>query len=259
VFFDDYPAFVDREQKVAASAGRLNLRHLALIEDNRDILEGARVLDLASHDGRWSFAALQAGAGHVTGVEARESMVESADKIFADYGVPNDRYSFVAGDMFDVLGRERLRADVVMCFGFLYHTLRYGELLKAIRQTRAEYLLLDTRVITGDESLVQVKVNRALNPAHAAGDATTYRGRTLVGVPSLPALKGMLGLYDIEVEREFDWPALLARHGNPRLTGYSTDERVTLRCRVRPRAAGRRRAGRGDVAQRAAGRGEGRS
>jgi hypothetical protein len=146
-----------------------------------------------------------------------------------------------------------------MCFGFLYHTLRYGELFKAIRQTRPTYLILDTMVIIGDQPLMQLKVNRMFNPSHAAADRTTYRGQTLVGVPSLPALKVMLGMYDIEVEREYDWPALLARHGNPRLTGYSTNERVTLRCRVHPRVAGGRRAARRKVARRAARRGHGRS
>jgi Methyltransferase domain len=234
MFFDDYPVFAD-PGKTAAGSGRLNLRHVAIIEENRDILEGARVLDLASHDGRWSFAALQAGAEHVTGVEAREPLVESANKIFANYGVPDDHYSFVAGDMFDVLAGQRFRADVVMCLGFLYHTLRYGELFKAVRRIGPEYFILDTRVISGDERVVQLNVNRTDRQEHAAKDATSYRRRALVGRPSRPALQLMLDMYDIEVEREYDWSALLADHG-VRLNGYSSGERVTLRCRVRPRA-----------------------
>ena len=99
MFFDDYPAF-NETSRTAASPARLNLRHEAMIEPNRDILAGARVIDLASHDGRWSFAAHEAGAAHVTGVEARRPMVEAARRTFAGYGVPSDRYTFIRGDLF---------------------------------------------------------------------------------------------------------------------------------------------------------------
>ena len=39
----------------------MNERYEALIAINKDIFDGARVLDLASHDGRYSFAALKTG------------------------------------------------------------------------------------------------------------------------------------------------------------------------------------------------------
>ena len=53
MFVDEHDRFrVTR--RTAAAAARLNLRHEAMIAANRDILTGARVLDLASHDGRWS-------------------------------------------------------------------------------------------------------------------------------------------------------------------------------------------------------------
>jgi hypothetical protein len=51
MFFDDYPAFY-ASSRTAAFPARLGLRHRAIIERNRDVLAGARVLDLASHDGR---------------------------------------------------------------------------------------------------------------------------------------------------------------------------------------------------------------
>jgi hypothetical protein len=61
-FFDQFPRFYESSE-TATHPGRLNLRHQAMIGDNLDIFEGAKVLDIASHDGRWSFAALQAGRG----------------------------------------------------------------------------------------------------------------------------------------------------------------------------------------------------
>lgn len=68
MFFDDHPEFLETSS-TAAGKDRLNLRHVAIIEEHCKILSGSRVLDIASHDGRWSFAALQAGATHVTGIE----------------------------------------------------------------------------------------------------------------------------------------------------------------------------------------------
>ena len=69
-FFDDYPRFYSTS-KTGPSRHRLGARHRAIIEGNERLLVGRRVLDIASHDGRWSFAALKSGAAHVTGIEAR--------------------------------------------------------------------------------------------------------------------------------------------------------------------------------------------
>jgi hypothetical protein len=70
VFAEEYPRFMEVSELVPKPE-RMNERYEALFESNRDIFDGARVLDLASHDGRYSFAALKAGAVHVTGVEVR--------------------------------------------------------------------------------------------------------------------------------------------------------------------------------------------
>jgi hypothetical protein len=235
VFFDDYPLFYETSQ-TAAEASRLNLRHQAMIEHNAHLLKDARVLDLASHDGRWSFAALQAGAAHVTGVEARAELVENANRTFAEYAVSTDRYSFVQGDLFQVLARRDFDVDVVLCLGFVYHTLRYGELFRGIMAAKPEYCLIDTKVILGDEPLVRLNVNRTGVQSNAARDRTTHRRRAIAGWPSVPALRLMLDVYDLEVEEQFDWPALIAsRPDVPRrvISDYYTGNRVTLLCRSR--------------------------
>src|SRR5262245_34258311 len=101
--------------------GRLNLRHQVIFDDNREIFEGAHALAIASHDGRWTLAALDAGAKHVTGIEARADLVEHAQDNLAHYGVDDDRYDVLHGDVFEVLNgsEEELEADVVLCLGFL--------------------------------------------------------------------------------------------------------------------------------------------
>jgi hypothetical protein len=235
VFFDNYPAFLETSQ-TAATLSRLNLRHETMIEPNRDILAGARVLDLASHDGRWTFAAHKAGAAHVTGVEARRPMVRAARQTFKKYDVPKDSYRFVRGDLFAVLAEETFDVDVVMCFGFMYHTLRYGELLQGIRRTGAKWLLLDTKVTRDDKPTILVNANITRITANAARDALTNRGQALAGWPSVPALELMLDVYDFDIEDSYDYEARLSSQ-DPELlaaaTSYRTGNRVTLRCRSR--------------------------
>ena len=114
MFGEDYPRFMevsDLTPKPDADAGderrrnrsaveqlnRMNERYEALFASNRDILDGARVLDLASHDGRYSFAAMKTGAAHVTGVEVRESLIDKALETFAFYGQDPETYRFVCG------------------------------------------------------------------------------------------------------------------------------------------------------------------
>ena len=98
-FFDKYPLFY-QTSKTGPWRNRLNRRYCALIESNQEILRRASVLDLASHDGRWSFAALKNGAGKVTGIEGREELVRNARENMEVYGIPRDRYHFILGDVF---------------------------------------------------------------------------------------------------------------------------------------------------------------
>lgn len=236
MFFEDYPEFY-KTSRTAAFPVRLNLRHQAIIEANRDILSGARVLDLASHDGRWAFAALKAGARHVTGVEARGELVTNARRLFGRYGIADDAYDFVQGDMFQVLAERQFEVDVVMCLGFVYHTLRYGELFRGIMEAGPAYCILDTKVHQSDEPVIRVLTNKTGVQGHAAKDELSEGGRALAGYPTVAALSVMLDVYDFEIEEQFDWAALLSTQ--PRrlraVRGYRKGQRVTLRCRSRRR------------------------
>ena len=143
MFFDSFPRFYETTQTRSAQ-GRLNLRYEAIFAQNADIFEGARVLDIASHDGRWSLAALHAGAAEVIGIEARDDLVESARESLDRLAPPGKKYEFRAGDVFQVLAEETFDVDVVLCLGFLYHTLRYNELMRRIRDLDPRYLVVDT-------------------------------------------------------------------------------------------------------------------
>jgi predicted nicotinamide N-methyase len=231
-FFERFPRFY-RTSSTAVTTARLNLRYEAIFAENRDIFDGASVLDLGSHDGRWSLAALANGARSVVGIEARPELAKAAAENLAEYGYGEDRARFVTGDVHDVLSGEGLTADVVLCLGFLYHTLRYNELLDGIRRTNARYLIIDTFSphMMGPVPNVNVITEYADEEGKAAADSYSHGTSVLVGRPNLAAMRTMLGAYGYRVERLSDWAGLLRDNpGTDNCGDYANESRVTVRC-----------------------------
>jgi predicted nicotinamide N-methyase len=231
MFFDEFPRFYTTSE-TSAYRDRLNLRYEAIFGENRDVFSGARVIDLASHDGRWSLAALKAGAAEVIGIEARDDLVRAARTNLDHYCNDGEAYEFIAGDIFEVTGDVQMKADVVLCLGFLYHTLRYNELMSRIRDMKPRYLIVDTQVLPQEpKRFVRLRLDRVDRQQNAAADAYSHDGRTLVGKPSVPALEYILNAFGFEIERFSDWGSLV--RDNPRWPGvraYADGRRVTLRC-----------------------------
>ncbi|GAB3196357.1 hypothetical protein GCM10027062_05470 [Nocardioides hungaricus] len=233
-FFEDHRRFYTTGEAGLSSKPRLNLRYEAIFGENKDLFEGARVLDIACHDGRMSMAALACGAKSVVGVEARPELVERAVANLEHYGQDPDRFRFIAGDVHEVLAAEDLEVDVVLCLGFLYHTLRFNELLHGIRRTGARHLVLDTQAhgMFDPDPLVRLHSELSHRKGTAKADDYTVGASVLTGRPNLAAVRMMLACYGYEVERFSDWPRLLA--DNPEVKGcrdYAIGRRVTLRCR----------------------------
>jgi hypothetical protein len=249
VFGDEYPRFMEvseltqepdpktgrarrRGRSAEEQRNRMNERFEALFASNRDVFEGARVLDLASHDGRYSFAALRTGAVHVTGIEVRQSLVDRAQETFRHYVQDPDTYRFVCGDIFEVLARERFEVDVVLCLGFLYHTYRHTELLYRLHQLRPCHLLVDTMVVPGNRSLLRLRPEWNSEDLRSAAQDRWSIDQVLVLWPTVPALRVMLKAYGFDVESMYDWKGHLAgRPGLVGLEGYQQGRRVTVRCR----------------------------
>jgi len=253
VFGDDYPRFMEvsdltpkpgaddgderrRNRSAVEQLNRMNERYEALFASNRDIFDGARVLDLASHDGRYSFAALKTGAAHVTGVEVRESLIEKAQETFAFYGQDPATYRFICGDVFEVLEREKLEVDVVLCLGYLYHTYRHTELMYRLHHLAPRHLIVDTMVVPGTKPTLRVIRERDSEDIRQAAQDAYSVDRVLVGRPSVPALQMMLRAYGFEIESMYDWKGRLAGRPLPGLKGYAKGKRATLRCRSRAAA-----------------------
>lgn len=228
-FFDRYPGFLETSE-TSSYRWRLNLRHEAILTENRDLLAGARVLDIASHDGRWSMAALEAGAAHVTGIEARPDLVANAEASLRTYGVDESRWRFVTGDVFEVLRDEQIEVDVVLCLGFLYHTLRHSELLTRIRQTGAKHLILDTEIHRSEAPVMWLDEETVERQGNAVADELSLGDVVLTGRPSLSALEMLARGQGFEMKGLSDWGGLL--RDNPdadQVRDYRIGRRVTCR------------------------------
>ena len=187
------------------------------------------MLDLASHDGRYSFAALKTGAAHVTGLEVRESLIHQAQETFAFYGQDPETYRFVCGDVFEVLAREKFDVDVVLCLGFLYHTYRHTELMYRLHDLAPKHLILDTMVVPGTQPTLKVIREEDVEDIRSAAQDAWSVGQVLVARPTVPALQLLLVVYDFEIESMYDWKTRLAgRPPQPGLRGYAKGKRVTL-------------------------------
>lgn len=237
-FFDDYSCFFKTSQ-TSPVPDRLNARHEAIIESNCEAFTGARVLDLASHDGRWSFAALKAGASHVTGIEARQHLVDNAKSNFDTYGVEKSRYSFIFGDVFDQIPSRSF--DIVLCLGFFYHTIRHVELLDKMDRTGAKLIIIDTevtplseertvegalneRAVFQNPNIVQVFRDPVDREEMAISDELTRDGHTLVARPSRAAMAFWAEHFGFSVSN-FDWQEHFSRWPERQASMQDYDER----------------------------------
>jgi len=214
-FFDDVPRFVETSE-TGPWLHRLNARYTVLVDANRELISGARVLDLASHDGRFSFAALRAGAAHVVGIEHDPRLVAKAEENFAAYDVPRDAYEFVAGDMFERI-RDTPPCDVVFCFGILYHVNDHLRLLTELADLDPHTIVLDSNVSQRDGAVIELRSPLAGSPPP--------KGSQLEGWPTRAALDAMAASLGWELAY-FDWPGSgMADH--PKLADYAAGRRIS--------------------------------
>ncbi|MFQ5445060.1 MAG: class I SAM-dependent methyltransferase [Nitrospinales bacterium] len=123
----------------------LNARINTLMTNHGDAIQGKEILDIASHMGTFSFAALQLGAGCVHGVDAEAKMVEKCLGLFEYYHVRKTQYAFETGDVFQFLENIPEKSfDTVLCFGMLYYTTEPYRLLRLMRRAARDTILLDT-------------------------------------------------------------------------------------------------------------------
>ncbi len=229
-FCDLYPRFLETTETVPSRA-RLNARWRAIIGWNEAILAGRRVVDLGCHDGRWSFAALKAGAAHVIGIEARAHLVRKAEQNFSHYGVSADAYRFVTGEAVEALrGLKAGSVDVVLCLGFFYHTLEHMRLLLEAKRLGAEYVIVDTSISPVPEPIIALAFEAVDDTRNAIDYSGAETGKALIGAPSKSGLLAMLDYAGYQADF-FDWRDNAVDDWSG-LPDYAADLRVTVRARL---------------------------
>jgi hypothetical protein len=157
-FFTGVTQFTEVTDITAINADtvRLNQRHGLMIEHHKDRIEGAKIIDFGSYDGRWAYAAIQAGAKHVTGIEINPDFEAKATQNLTELGVDPERYDFVIGDIMEELrNTEPGTYDGVICAGIYYHITYHVELMQELKRIGVKWIIMDTTVLTTDEPVIK--------------------------------------------------------------------------------------------------------
>jgi SAM-dependent methyltransferase len=139
---------------------RHNARYRTFFLPNIEQIEGARVLDLGSYDGRWSFAALEHGAASVVGIERRQDSIDRSRFIIKEE--MRDRVQFICDDIFTALPTLLAadeRFDVILCLGVLYEIMDHRLLLQLMTDFSPRLIIIDTNLIDSDDPVIRVKMD----------------------------------------------------------------------------------------------------
>ena len=182
----------------------MNARHLMFMAPFEQEFIGANVLDLASHDGRWSWAALNLGAKHVTGIEARGELIKSGNHLFQGKYVGTA--DFVEADIFDALpayARSEQQFDVVLCLGIFYHVMDHYRLLMQIRRLNPKLVILDTGLINDEKPYIHLETEPVNNILNTIGHVDGVKDN-VIGLVSVGGLRMMCRVLGFSIEF-VDW------------------------------------------------------
>lgn len=215
---------------------RMNRRHDFLIKPFAADLENARVLDIAAHDGRWSYALAGAGAAHVDGIEARaEAVADFATFPDADF---KDNVSLTVGDLFDHLDQLVARGvtyDVVALYGIFYHVMDHFRILRQVQQLKPKLIIIDGEFVQSDYPMIHMaweKTDKNLNAApQVDGQATA-----IVGIPSVGAMDRMAQALGLDVIWS-PWADLPQDQRRGVWDYYRTTTMRRMTCSLRPMTA----------------------
>ena len=205
-FFD----FLNGVQRYAEDQGaidRLNRRHDMLIAPLADQIEGARVLDLAAHDGRWAHAWADAGAAKVIGIEGRAELVGRYDS-FPDPDL-RARVQLEVGDIFDGM-EARVAAgdtfDIVGVLGIFYHVMDHFRLLRLAAALGPKLIVIDSEFALRPGPTITLAREKTAKHMNAI-EQTPGQEVAVVGIPSRAATELMAEALGYRTEW-LDWDVL---------------------------------------------------
>ena len=226
MFFDKYPWFFNTGN-TSGNADRINLRYRYMIEPVRSIFKDKTVLDIGSHDGRWAFAALEAGASKVVGVEPRAELIKQAVVNMNRCGVDPSRYEFIKDDIHEIIHTFPTESfDVIMCLGYFHHCMQHWKFLQEWKRLNPYHILLDI-VIWKDDNVVPI-IKLTLEPTTTRNDSS-INGKThaLIGKPNIIGMEMMLKHFGFDFEY-LPWPGSLPGQQARNLAAYMNKERYSI-------------------------------
>lgn len=222
-FFNNYSSFTTKTG-LSNYRKRLNQRYKAIIDWNKNYIAKSSILDIASHDGRWAFAALKAHAHHVTCVEPRKNHIKWIHANMKENGADPLKYTIIQGDIHDELEKFKERQfHMVFCLGFFYHTIEHGFILRHLKRMQPDYMVFDTTIAPGKNKAILLNWEKSNNGLCAYDE---NNNNCLVGRPTRAALEDMFKWCGYEW-KYFDWSTI---EDAPR--DYRND-RVTVRLSLR--------------------------
>lgn len=232
-FIRGMPLYLEKPK----DAERLNNRHRFIIQPFESQIRNARVLDLASHDGRWPYAFASAGAREVVGIEGRSELIAEFNSYPADEA--RARVKLRQGNINDALPKlvaAGERFDVVSVLGIYYHITTHYPLLAQIRALRPKLILIDGEFQNTPDpiiKLVQEDTRKNMNSLpYFDGQVKAVKG-----VPSRSALEMMAGSLGYAVEW-LDWSRLPVRDRIGVRDYFRTGDQTRATCALRPLADG---------------------
>ena len=231
--FFDFIDTIEGYDKDDRPVPRMNARHAMIVMPFVDEITGARVLDLAAHDGRWSYALAGAGAAHVVGVEARPELIAR----FPTFPDPElrARVELRCNDLYDEVDAEIERGttyDVIAVYGILYHLMDHFRLFQALRKLKPKLVIVDSEFMRRNNPMIQLVRERTDNVLNAAPQ---IEGQEVAvkGVPSFRAMEVIAEALNYRIDW-IDWDAV----PEDRRTGvrdyYRTTEMRRATCALRP-------------------------
>ncbi|MEM0922699.1 MAG: class I SAM-dependent methyltransferase [Pseudomonadota bacterium] len=231
--FFDFARALPRYFGMGRVVDRLDRRKEFLIDPFRAEISGARVLDLASHDGRWALAFAAAGAREVVGIEGRAELIaefsafpDSAEKanvrLIKDDLEQAVRGMADAGERFDVIG----------VFGIFYHITTHYRLLADLRRLEPGLVIIDSEFLNLEAPVIAL---RREDPSRDMNALALFDGQQKVvkGVPSRLAMEMMADTLGYRLEW-LDWSQLPRNRRHGVRDYFREGEMTRASCVLRP-------------------------
>jgi len=218
-----FELFSDGQQRFE---DRLNERQKRIIDANLDAIADKTVIDIAASNGRWSYAAIAAGAEKVFSIEGRPDRAAQARDYFDQLGVA-DQIEADTGDMYEWLqSKASNQYDTVLCLGIFYHVMDHYMLMRRITDLHPKTIIIDSGFVRSFRNSVRIITE---NPNLYSNALSVHDGQSkeVVGIVSLGLMIQMAWNFGYNC-RPVIWETDDIQNKNS-VHDYVTGRRFTLR------------------------------